>query len=182
MKAFKYLFITVAMAGMAKGAMTMDFVYDSGTGDTVVTYSGTWDTYTGIQTAGATQSSFVSSDFFFISDGSLYTFTFDDKFTGTTFSWLTATVTSQTGDAFGFDNQFSIYAPNGYVAGNNISGTATFGGTDLAALGLSDGESDTYTSNLGNTVSYTVAAVPEPSAALGAVFGLLLLSFRRRRI
>ena len=181
MKTIGSLIATFALTGMSQAAMTLAFVHDASTGNTVASYSGTWDIYTGIQTAGSIQPSLVDSNFFFISDGGIYTFTFDDFFQGATFSWNAATVTGQTGDPFGFDSQFAIYAPVGYTAGGSISGTVTFAGTDLATLGLLDGESGIYTSNLGNSVSYTAETVPEPSSSLISLVAVGAFLSRRRR-
>ena len=169
------------IVGLAQGAMSLAWVYDESTGDTVVTYSGTWDVYTSGANAAA-QSSIVNSNFFAILDAD-YSFSTSDRFNDT-FSWLGVPVTSSTGARFGFDNQFAIYAPTGYTQGTPILGTATFAGADLAALGLFDGESGSYTSLSGNnSVSYTAEAVtviPEPISALLGSLGLLTLLLRRR--
>ncbi|MGJ8658110.1 MAG: PEP-CTERM sorting domain-containing protein [Akkermansiaceae bacterium] len=174
-----FILFYIGAINIGSSSMTLSWVYDESTMSTTVIYSGSWDIFSEDILTGTPTSHVVDSDFFFIGQAN-YEFTLDDKFSDT-FSWVTASVTSTTGDAFGFDNQFALYSPENYNAGENISGSATFAGTDLTALSLNDGETGSYTSDLGNIVNYSVTSIPEPSSAMLLVLGSVGFMMRRRR-
>jgi MYXO-CTERM domain-containing protein len=101
---------------------------------------------------------------------------------------------SASGDSFGLEaslNGFgppTVYLPFGYTAGTELSGTATYDNTTIAALGLTPG-TYTYTpTGLGatadNTFTISIGSVPEPSSlTMAATAAGLLggLAFHRRR-
>ena len=97
--------------------------------------------------------------------------------------------TSGTGDVLGLNidieltanTEGSLLVPDGYQSGEPLSGSATFAGKSFDTLGLTPG---TYTWSWGtgaNADSVTLQIVPEPSAALLSLVGLLAASMTRRR-
>ncbi len=93
---------------------------------------------------------------------------------------------SVTGDELGWNHGYT-YAPEGYTAGDTLTGSMTFNNTDLATMGFTAGDSGSWSGGAG-TVNFTVSAgsavsaVPEPSSSLGLA-GLILGSacWRRRK-
>jgi MYXO-CTERM domain-containing protein len=102
--------------------------------------------------------------------------------------------TSTSGDSFGLVasvngfNQPVLYLPGTYVSGSELTASATFDNTTIAALGLAPG-AYTYTATGANGAPVTVftvniGSVPEPSSlTIGATAVGLLggLAVRRRR-
>jgi len=164
----------------ASAIITVEIDYSVSTGDTVVTYSGEWLSFSNqLSLSGASQSAFEANG--------VYNLNGDYEYNGTAFPtplpWAAATVTGSTGDDFGFDH-FGYYAEAGYTNGQSISGTLTLGGTSLEDLGLTDGQFGSIT-NGSETVNWTASggAVPEPST-YGLLAGLSVLGamlLRRRR-
>lgn len=177
-----------SLAGGANGAITV--TYEQVGGDVVLNYSGTFD-IDGFSPGGFTVSSISSS-------GS------DDRFrnfqgefsrilsAGTiaqvaggsngffTNDFVTIPASATSGDTFAIEieNGF-VYAPSGYTAGQNISGSATFSGQTIAGLGLVDSSFDI---GAGGTVSFSSAsAIPEPSSAFLLGVGALGFVSRRKR-
>ena len=102
---------------------------------------------------------------------------------------------SATGDSFGLEANFNgfgtpiLFLPFGYTAGTELSGTATYDNTTIAALGLAPG-AYTYTAIGANGAPVTVftvdiGSVPEPSSlallGISAVAGLGVWTRRRNR-
>lgn len=90
---------------------------------------------------------------------------------------------SGSGDTFAIDwisqtNVF-LYAPVGYIAGQNISGSLTVANTTIADLGLGHASFDF--GNYGEVHFRRASAVPEPSIFVLLGLGLLGLSFARKR-
>jgi len=94
---------------------------------------------------------------------------------------------SNTGDYFGI-NALSpnLYLPNGFTTGGSLSGTSTYNGTTLNAIGLTEG---TYVWSwgagalgAGDTLTLIVDAnaVPEPYTSSLALASLCLAMSRRR--
>lgn len=82
-----------------------------------------------------------------------------------------------TGPAFGVSQLGAqIFVPTGYVSGSSLSSTDTYSGKTISGLGLTPG---TYTWTWGTgahadslTIQIgTPSVAPEPSTAIGAVFG-----------
>jgi hypothetical protein len=108
-----------------------------------------------------------------------------ENFDGQTFAWDTATADSQEGDAFAFEES-NIYGYSNYQAGDPINGSLTFNETTLADLGLTLGQTGTYTTTSGNnSVSFEAVQVPEASTyAFGfglATIGCAVIRRRARR-
>jgi hypothetical protein len=101
---------------------------------------------------------------------------------------------SATGDTFGLEattNGFGspvLFLPFGYAAGTELSGTATYDNTTIAALGLTPG-AYTYTATgvngaLETVLTVNIGSVPEPSSLTMAATAVGLLgglAFRRGR-
>jgi len=91
-----------------------------------------------------------------------------------------------TGDAFGFFKALDrIYLPFSYSSGAPLSGTTTWTGTTIAALGMTPGThvwtwgggADSFTVNVQDT-----SAVPEPSTLIMLLTGGMgLVAYRVRR-
>jgi hypothetical protein len=83
--------------------------------------------------------------------------------------------TSGTEDTIAIDSN-DIFLPDTYTGGTTLNSSATWDGATFASLGLTSG-TYTYTWGVGgpdHTLQVqipTAAAVPEPSTAIGAVFG-----------
>jgi hypothetical protein len=160
--------------------------YDDGT-NLVFDYSGSWDSIT---SSGSTfNGKFISSnilmDDFYAFNGSysriankitwtqtLGTGIFSNNF-GTKYG-------SMIGDTFALDfvsqtNVF-LYAPTGYVAGDNLAGTLTIAGTSIAEVGLADAS---YDFGQYGSVHFRSASVPEPSTL--AIFALGMIGLASRR-
>jgi len=80
---------------------------------------------------------------------------------------------SGSGDTFGISpNNGFFYVPTNYISGASLDGTLTFNNQTFATLGLTSGNSYTWTYGSGsNADSYTInigQAVPEPLTILGA--------------
>ena len=123
----------------------------------------------------------------------------DQLFTGITGpaafgSDIVEIASSSTGEGFGVHgvSQY-VFLPGGYVSGSSLSGTSTWDGTTLAALGLTPGmyvytwdngaAGDTFTVDI-EAPAPPPAATPEPSslALLGSgVLGLAGLVRRMKR-
>jgi hypothetical protein len=78
----------------------------------------------------------------------------------------------------------AVNVPDGYLSGEALAGNATWSGTTLAGLGVTQG---TYVWTWGtgvNTDSFTLNVVPEPSSCvlIGTASAALLMRRRRRGI
>jgi hypothetical protein len=101
-----------------------------------------------------------------------------------------ASASSSTGGSF--DLEFAaeplFFLPDSYVSGNSLSGTDTWAGTTLAALGLTPGASYDYTWGSGAhadslviNIEPTSQSVPEPVSMAMFAAGLMTLGLIRRR-
>jgi len=129
--------------------------------DVVVSYDGSWDSFTSNSDA-TTNAINIASNGMISTDGS----NIDRMLTGVTKSsgsWTASgtVASSRSGDLFGFNSSLVI-APDGYTAGSNLSGSITFSNNTLVGLGLTAGDSGSFTGG-GNTVNFSVSAIPEPS-------------------
>jgi hypothetical protein len=97
---------------------------------------------------------------------------------------------SATGDVVSLQQGVFLVVPAGYVSGATLSSSSTFDDTTLAALGLTPGQSYTWTWGAGNSadsftidIADTTAATPEPFSLALVGTGLALAEgMRRRRI
>lgn len=88
------------------------------------------------------------------------------------------------GDAFGvYGQDGALFLPAGYVSGQSLSGSATYGNQTLASMGLSVGTyvfssgTDTVTINIGANAG----AVPEPVSWAMMIVGMGMVGFAVRR-
>jgi hypothetical protein len=178
------LVVAVAISSTSVQAdVTLDFEQQGS--DVVASYSGAWTSWTttgqlnlnnisvnanGFQALGAAEERFWS--------GAGTT-----KATGGAWPTEVTTADSFTGDAFGFSTQSPgfLYAAADYTAGTPFSGSLTFNNTSITDLGLTPGDSGSFTS-AGGTINYTVA-VPEPATVSMLAASCLAagLGFVRRR-
>lgn len=90
---------------------------------------------------------------------------------------------SVTGDELAWSSIYT-FAPEGYTAGDTLTGSLTFLNTDLTTMGFTDGDSGSWSGGAG-TVTFTVsggAAVPEPSSlALLGCGGIVASGVQRWR-
>jgi hypothetical protein len=95
-----------------------------------------------------------------------------------------ALATSGSGDEVVLDASGTLSVPKDYISGTAISGTMTFAGTTIAALGATPG-TYTWTWGSGPDADFaTLNVVPEPGSL--ALFGLSalgvgLIAYRRRK-
>ena len=154
--------------------------------DVVINYSGSWDTWSVDDTPTTTDLAVYRWGMFHLTAGSK-----DRVASGLSLDsglWTTVLTRpdSTSGDNVGWNTAYS-YAPLNYTAGDPISGSMTFNGTDLTTMGFTLGDSGTFTGG-GNTVNFSVssagpAAVPEPgtwAAAALLASGAALMRWRKR--
>ncbi|MGD9418486.1 MAG: PEP-CTERM sorting domain-containing protein [Verrucomicrobiota bacterium JB025] len=186
--------LSVAPAPHSQGAIFLDFNYDTVLDRTVLTYSGSWDTFTNQLTNDLNTNSVGPSQINAWNGLTATSYSDTQPLGYLPLNMLTAT--SRTGDSFGFLHAVAfstatMYAPVGYVAGTNIQGSLIFDGIDLEDLGFtyfagtnSYGSGTLIGMGAGNDVSWDtrVTSVPEPSTApLSLLAGISLLFFRKRR-
>lgn len=187
------LAILVSFTGPADAAIFLDFNYDATLDRTTITYSGSWQTFSSVADLELSTNSVTGNQI--------------SAFAGLTAIYYPSgqplgvlpmnslTPTSVSGDSFGFLHSpvfgATLYAPAGYVAGEDILGSLTFDGIDLEELGftydsgtLSYGSGTLIGMGMGNDVNWVarVTTVPEPSTAAILAFGGVCLAFRHRRI
>ena len=178
----------VSFTQAAQAVINLDFVYDTGTGDTTASYSGTW--------SASSDTTFSNEEGSAGVDGREQSFVNLPADVGIGFAlagwprgfavpWSeTVTASSSSGDIFGFTNS-SLYGPEFFGSRTNIVGSLTFVGTDLNALGFASGNaaSNGTLSGDGGTVNWSTAVVPEPSsyALIVGALTACVLGFRRRR-
>jgi hypothetical protein len=190
MPPWKYIALALAAAlsfgSAAQAAIQLNFVYDPVANATTATFSGTWNL--AAQSTGtlgyahrATASDFYSLTAIpagFFSGGGMHT----------PYAWESAgNASSYTGHEFGFDSNL-CFGPVGFTAATFISGSMTWAGKNLAAMGFSAEEiaNGGFYSGAAGTVNWTasnLAMVPEP-ATYGLMSGGLILGcalMRRRR-
>ncbi|MHC5025337.1 MAG: hypothetical protein ACYTGR_01075 [Planctomycetota bacterium] len=94
---------------------------------------------------------------------------------------LTTGASSGIGDSLGFDFGGTIYTPTDYVPGSSLASTDTYLDHSFVTLGLTAGETYTWTwlTAAGGQDSFTINIVPSPAAL--AVFGLFGVAAGRRR-
>lgn len=194
--------LAIGLGHKSSAQVTMDFVYDPGTGDTTITYGGSWLVYTATNT-GLTGGADISYLFnsasleggTLLRDGVGYEFmrVTDHSPTGS-IPWdgNSQSTTNVSGDYVGWqihvNSHTDFYAVASYTAGDTLSAIAIFENTSLGDLGFDSGELSTGTGTIswvnGNSVVWTATAVPEPST-YAAIFGGLVLvgtMFARHRV
>ncbi len=166
-----------------KGAVTIAFQQQGA--DVVASYSGSWDTWNQSLTTGSTVNAVGNYGSFSALGGpGPKSYMIAAPMSQSLGSWTTVftSASSFTGDPFGFNLGGDYFAPLGYTAGDALSGSLTFADTDLETMGFTPGDAGVFSGG-GNTVTYTVAAIPEPSYLflIGAT-GLAAFMPRRRKI
>lgn len=166
----------------AQGSVTIDIEQQGD--DVVATYSGSWDTFTRFAPSGGTANQVGGNGVFYaLGTG------FKDYMSGASMSLTSGTWTdistiasSFSGDPFGFNLGGDYWAPEGYIAGQSLSGSLTFANTDLVTMGFTPDSSGVF-SGAGNTVTFSVSAVPEPATVGMLAVGCVVagLGFVRRR-
>jgi len=81
------------------------------------------------------------------------------------------------------DSSLLPCAPQAYVAGDPINGTATWANKTYASLGLASSGTWSWTAENGQTVVFRINAVPEPAVCAGGVVAAVTVGawLRRRR-
>lgn len=158
----------------------MTFTYDIETLDTVLSYEGSWDSYTALMTVSGEYTS-ISAD---QGPRSMDGYSFSNGGIDTPYPWSPSGVVpggNRQGDSFGF-SPTAVFAPTTYVAGEPLAGSVTFFGTSLEDLGLMAGDSGVLSGN-GNTVNWNAVQVPEPATTvlMAGMVGLGLMFLRRRK-
>ena len=176
-------FFLAAAVPLAAGGAIVVTVEQRGS-DVVIDYSGSWDSWSVDDSPTLTDLAVYSLGVFNLTAGSK-----DRVAAGLSRDsglWTTVLTRpdSTSGDNFGWNAAYS-YAPLNYTAGNEISGSLTFNGTDLATMGFTPGDSGSFTGG-GNTANFLVSAVPEPTsiaflATGGLAVGVVAVARRRRR-
>jgi hypothetical protein len=172
-----------AIPAAANAAVTVN-ITQSGA-DVVATATGTLD-LTGLTSQGSFfLSEFIRPDVGYVglgADGSVSGYS---GFTGPT-NFGPADITdssSRSGTSFALNSSSFgspyVFVPIGYVSGSAISGTATWLGTTIGALGANPG-TYVYTS-AHDTVTIIIGSVPEPSTWAMMLIGFGAIGFAMRR-
>jgi len=167
----------------AHAAVTIDIEQQGD--DVVATYSGSWDTFTRFISTSST-SNYVSGNgnFQALQGPGEKDYMSTDPMALTFGTWtdIFTTASSSSGDPFGFNLGGDYFAPLGYTAGQSLSGSLTFANTDLVTMGFTPDSIGVF-SGAGNTVTFSVSAVPEPATVGMLTVGCVAagLGFVRRR-
>ena len=155
----------------------------------VISYNGSWDAW-GTASSNIFSSELVNGAQFLNITNGIDEYEFSESFPLTSGTWTssgTINASSVSGDRFGFSTSLvtstTLYAPSGYTSGLPITGSLTFAGNDLETMGFTPNSSGVFSGG-GNTVNFTVGAIPEPSSygfLLGAAGLATAIFFRRRR-
>lgn len=171
------------MSTSVQGAVTITFQQQGA--DVVASYSGSWDVWTPMLGTDSIVNTVAGNGNFQALQGGpgSKSYMFTTPMTQSLGSWTTiqTAASSFSGDPFGFNLGGDYFAPQGYTAGDPLSGSLTFADTDLVTMGFTPGEIGVFSGG-GNTVTYSVQAIPEPSSLflIGAA-GLTGLIRRRRK-
>ena len=177
------LLVSLCLAPIIRADIALNFVYDPVSGATTATYFGSWANWTGaIQDSGASGGISPAGIAHY---GATSSYINTSVFSGAAIPWTVNTTTpTYSGDAWGFSSG-RVIAPSNYTANASISGSLTFAGLDLTALGFTPTEiANGGTIGSGNFIVHWSASspIPEPSTyatILGA--GALGIAIIRRR-
>ena len=167
-----------------KGAVTITFQQQGA--DVVASYSGSWDAWTPMMSTDSIVNAVANFGSLSALQGGpgSKSYMITTPMTQSLGSLITVvtSASSFTGDPFGFNLGGDYFAPQGYTAGDPLSGSLTFADTDLETMGFTPGDAGVFSGG-GNTVTYSVAAIPEPSYLfLIGTTGLAAFMRRRRKI
>ncbi len=167
---------SLGFASIACADFQLNFVYSPITGATTATFTGSWGAWGGTNDPSPVNLGSINptgiADFSGTND-----LLSNSAFSGAIIPWSVNTTSSgHTGASWGFGPSI-IYAPSGYVANTVISGTVTFAGLDLTALGFDATEiANGGTIGSGNFIVHWTASSPIPEPATDAVcLGLVAL-------
>lgn len=171
------------MSTSVQGAVTITFQQQGA--DVVASYSGSWDVWTPMMSTDSIVNAVANFGSFSALQGgpASKSYMITTPMTQSLGSWTTVvtSASSFTGDPFGFNLGGDYFAPQGYTANDPLSGSLTFADTDLVTMGFTPGEIGVFSGG-GNTVTYSVQVVPEPSSFfLVGTAGLAGLIRRRRK-
>lgn len=186
------LFTFGPLAGGADAAIFLDFNYNVQQDRSIITYSGSWDTFSANAELTYDLNKITQNEIYALT-GLAAVYIPSSNPIGANLPLNLLTPTSVTGDNFGFlHNAYgaSLYAPSGYTAGASIQGSMSFDGIDLEELGFTyhSGTASYGTGVLsgmgpGNDVTWDVrvTTIPEPASAALLALGGMAVALRRRR-
>ncbi len=153
--------------------------------DVVASYNGSWDSFTRFTSTSSTSNYVDGNGNFQALQGpgdKDYMSTTPMQLTFGTWTDIFTNASSSSGDPFGFNLGGDYFAPLGYTAGQSLSGSLTFANTDLVTMGFTPDSVGVF-SGAGNTVTFSVSAVPEPATVSMLAVGCVAvgLGFVRRR-
>lgn len=160
---------SLAIPSFSAASINLVFSYDPGTTTTTATYNGSWD-MSSTNVFADNRKEITPTSFF--SNNTTYSLVVAGI--ATPYPWTASLfATGQTGDSFAITSTFVGGPAAGFSDSTVISGSLIFAGTDLATLGLSDGQSGSLSGAAGS-VDWSVTQIPEPSTTM-AIAGLLVI-------
>ena len=158
------LLAVLSLALTARAQITLAFVYNSTTGNTVASYTGNWNGATFTPNGTNSGALFKIDPSFFAAEPVGSTSISSGVPLFGTAPWNTVTADSGTGDFLAFTGDI-VYAQGGYTSGSPLAGSLTFVGKGLAALGFDASEiaNGGVLGSGGTAVTWSASAIPEPS-------------------